>query len=172
MKAKEYRKKPVVIEAVQWTGENMGDILSFFGGAALREGQDIIIGTLEGEMRAMPGDWIIKGVKGEFYPCKPDIFAATYEDASGPSARPAQPVMDDEDDALDGVLFRFWCRAASYPGGWPSAVAKAIQIEQATEGYGSPATYRRALMKLAHEKGVNLPRPDDSAGPRKPGADQ
>ena len=82
MKVKEYRKKPVVIEAVQWTGENMGDILGFFGGAALREGQDIIISTLEGEMRAMPDDWIIKGVKGEFYPCKPDIFAATYDDAS------------------------------------------------------------------------------------------
>ena len=62
MTIREYRKKPVVIEAVQWTGENMGVILGFFGGAALREGQDIIIGTLEGEMRARPGDWIIKGV--------------------------------------------------------------------------------------------------------------
>lgn len=86
MTIKEYRKKPVVIEAVQWTGENMGDILGFFGGCALREDQDIIINTLEGEMRARPGDWIIKGVKGEFYPCKPDIFAATYEAADGPSA--------------------------------------------------------------------------------------
>lgn len=166
MRAKEYRKKPVVIEAVQWTGENMGEILGFFGGAAMREGQDIIIGTLEGEMRAMPGDWIIKGVKGEFYPCKPDIFAATYEDASGPSAPPAHPAIDYEDDALDGVLFRFWCRAASYPGGWPSAVAKAIQNEQAAEGYGSPSTYRRALMKLAHEKGVNLPHPNQGVSLR------
>ena len=90
MKAKEYRKKPVVIEAVQWTGENMGDILGFFGGAALREGQDIIIGTLEGEMRAVPGDWIIRGVKGEHYPIKDEIFRETYE----PTSQPA-PTADD-----------------------------------------------------------------------------
>lgn len=81
MTIRKYRKKPVVIEAVQWTGENMGDILGFFGGCALREDQDIIISTLEGEMRARPGDWIIKGVKGEHYPIKDEIFRETYEAA-------------------------------------------------------------------------------------------
>lgn len=74
-----YRKKPVVIEAVQYTGQNFGEMDEFVGGdAELRDGQ-LFIATLEGEMRASLGDWIIKGVKGEFYPCKPEIFEATYE---------------------------------------------------------------------------------------------
>jgi len=77
-----FRKKPVVIEAIRWTG-NWDAIYNFVGNAAQweREGEQrvLIIPTLEGAMRAQEGDWIIKGVKGEFYPCKPDIFAATYE---------------------------------------------------------------------------------------------
>jgi hypothetical protein len=77
-----FRKKPVVIEAVQWDGSNYDEIGDFMElNATLQIGDDFIIPTLEGEMRASPGDWIIKGVKGEFYPCKPDIFAATYEPA-------------------------------------------------------------------------------------------
>jgi hypothetical protein len=78
-----FRKKPVVIEAVQWTGENASEIAHFI--TARRDfcladyGATVVISTLEGEMSATPGDWIIKGVKGEFYPCKPDIFEATYE---------------------------------------------------------------------------------------------
>ena len=74
-----FRKKPVLIQAVQWTGDNHDQITKFQGGAAEYEGGKVVIQTLEGEMRASQGDWIIKGVKGEFYPCKPDIFAATYE---------------------------------------------------------------------------------------------
>jgi hypothetical protein len=50
-------------------------------GAIYRRGDDLMIGTLEGTMVAKPGDWIIRGVKGELYPCKPDIFAATYDAA-------------------------------------------------------------------------------------------
>lgn len=50
-------------------------------GGIVRDGEDLLIGTLEGAHRAIPGDWIIRGVKGELYPCKPDIFAATYEAA-------------------------------------------------------------------------------------------
>jgi hypothetical protein len=81
-----FRKKPVVIEAVQWDGEDqtfdrvmMWDVgqertFSMSCGA-------LYIATLEGEMRADKGDWIIRGVKGEIYPCKPDIFAATYDPA-------------------------------------------------------------------------------------------
>lgn len=79
----EYRKKPVVISAWQLGGaEPMPQWLHL---GALRDawrpggnGSMEII-TLEGAMRAEPGDWIIRGVKGELYPCKPDIFAATYE---------------------------------------------------------------------------------------------
>lgn len=82
----QYRKKPVVIEAVQWTGDNYDEVDSFIGlvnnpnhakHGYSKEG--VHIKTLEGVMTASVGDWIIKGVKGEFYPCKPDIFAATYE---------------------------------------------------------------------------------------------
>ena len=77
----QYRKKPVVIEAVQWDG-NL-ETLNVFPKedtepVKLRNG-DLYIQTLEGEMKASIGDFIIKGVQGEFYPCKPDIFEKTYE---------------------------------------------------------------------------------------------
>lgn len=77
-----FRKKPVVIEAIQWTGANPSEVTAFRGGACLYDADGPIIETLEGDMKTMPGDWIIKGVKGEFYPCKPDIFEATYEAVS------------------------------------------------------------------------------------------
>lgn len=77
-----YRKKPVVIEAVQWKLLNVGEISEFLGNdqdkTFVSNGQ-LIIKTLEGDMRADDYDWIIRGVKGELYPCKPDIFEATYE---------------------------------------------------------------------------------------------
>jgi hypothetical protein len=79
-----FRKKPVVIEARQYDGKNGMELLAWSHGAELEEdfmGDYIEIKTLEGTMRANKGDWIIKGVKGEFYPCKPDIFTATYEPA-------------------------------------------------------------------------------------------
>jgi len=76
-----YRKKPVVIEAVKWNGNNFrNEILDFIPSARLNNAQQAVyIDTLEGTMRADKDDWIIKGIKGEFYPCKPDIFEATYE---------------------------------------------------------------------------------------------
>lgn len=82
-----YRKKPVVIEAVQWDGRDSTavDFLPKGGwgwGFADHEPGSagaLVIDTLEGDMRCNVGDWIIKGVQGEFYPCKPDIFDATYE---------------------------------------------------------------------------------------------
>lgn len=83
----QYRKRPVVIEARQYTGKNGTALLGWIGGVELEEdflGSFIEIKTLEGTMRADKGDWIIKGVKGEFYPCKPDIFEATYEPVQPP----------------------------------------------------------------------------------------
>ena len=75
---KYYRKKPVVIEALQFTG-NFDEIEEFVGeDAELRKGE-LVVATLEGPLHASDGDFIIKGIKGEFYPCKPEIFAATYE---------------------------------------------------------------------------------------------
>ena len=84
-----YRKKPIVIEAIQWDGTH-----ETFGKIKVLEGKVkdpfrmivfhtvhglLNIATLEGSHTADIGDWIIKGVKGEFYPCKPDIFEMTYE---------------------------------------------------------------------------------------------
>lgn len=76
-----YRKKPVVIEAIKYNGENRKEIEKFVGKSLVKYLSDssLMIPTLEGEHIATLGDWIIKGVKGEFYPCKPDIFEATYE---------------------------------------------------------------------------------------------
>lgn len=82
-----YRKKPVVIDAVVFTRNNFDEIVSFTKGTArtlrIERRHDgkctCIIPTLEGEHIATEGDYIIRGVHGEFYPCKPDIFAKTYE---------------------------------------------------------------------------------------------
>jgi hypothetical protein len=87
MTARLFRKKPVTIEAVQYDGSTShavaiarwiegGDYV-YDGGT--RDYGPMFIPTLEGRMEASPGDWIIKGVVGEFYPCKPDIFGATHE---------------------------------------------------------------------------------------------
>ena len=82
--ARVYRKKPVTVEAVQWTGENLAEMCEFIDSEVFeiipRVG--LVIHTLEGDHHASPGDYIIKGVNGEFYPCKPDIFAKTYESAT------------------------------------------------------------------------------------------
>lgn len=87
-----YRKKPVVIEAYQLPATDMdSEVTQAYPPWLLQGLQDgtlkpvdkgaVLIPTLEGSMRADAGDWIIKGVKGELYPCKPDIFEATYEKA-------------------------------------------------------------------------------------------
>jgi hypothetical protein len=89
------RKKPVEVDAVQWNGNNLVEVIRFMGQdvdlnssiesdkfddyRAIVRKQGLTIYTLEGEMKASEGDFIIKGVKGEFYPCKPDIVKATYD---------------------------------------------------------------------------------------------
>lgn len=91
-----YRKKPVIVDAIQYHGvSNLEDVLMFTGKHpswdlwfksmdeykrfVATHGETFKIMTLEGDMVASPGDFIIKGIAGEFYPCKPDIFAETYE---------------------------------------------------------------------------------------------
>lgn len=95
-----YRKKPVVIEAIRWNGTNVRAVLAFcrplvvangasdepslaFSGRSRIEPDKnkVLIRTLEGVMAVSAGDWIIRGVQGEFYPCRDDIFRATYEPA-------------------------------------------------------------------------------------------
>jgi hypothetical protein len=98
MSAQKFVKKPVVIEAVQWDG--LADTANIFIGESY--GKDwwyasyndvsIIIPTLEGNHVGLVGDWIIKGVKGEFYPCKPDIFELTY-----PAAPPDEQMGQKEE---------------------------------------------------------------------------
>lgn len=82
MKMKKFRKRPIVIEAFQWNGEPSKVVLPYYeidskgNWVPTNNGQ---INTLEGTMIVTPGDWIITGVNGERYPCKPDIFEKTYE---------------------------------------------------------------------------------------------
>lgn len=89
----QYRKRPAVIDAVQWDGDNFDAVLSWAmsfppdGDRCLvlrhvPESREICIPTREGIMVASAGDWLIRGVAGEFYPCKATIFAATYEPAA------------------------------------------------------------------------------------------
>ena len=100
--ADRYTKKPVTIDAIRWTGKNLREVIAFTDGPPdtrtshagmawdtyvdLVERDGLKIFTLEGKMSAAIGDWIIKGVQGEHYPCKPDIFEATYSAALAASA--------------------------------------------------------------------------------------
>jgi hypothetical protein len=87
-----FRKRPVEVEAVRYTGENINEVWDTFGSGVIygpggmhsrpphsTDDRGAYVETLEGVMCANPGDWIIRGVKGEIYPCKPEIFEATYE---------------------------------------------------------------------------------------------
>jgi len=93
MQVRKFRKKPIIIEAIQYDGQDIENLKEFFGdfkdwkydhtdGVRNR----ILIKTLEGDHYGLRKDWIIKGVKGEFYPCKPDIFQQTYEEVSADSS--------------------------------------------------------------------------------------
>ncbi len=93
MTATKFRKKPVEIEAIRFVdNDSTLEILRWAGTPPIRADIDpsdgraaaLLIDTLEGTMRVDIGDWVIRGVKGEFYPCKPDIFKATYERVGGP----------------------------------------------------------------------------------------
>ncbi len=83
--AQTFRKKPVTIQAIRWTGSNLEAVLAFTGPCAALDGDELVIYTLEDGTRgqakhaATVGDFVIRGVQGEFYFCKPDIFAATYD---------------------------------------------------------------------------------------------
>lgn len=90
MSIKTYTKRPVQVQAIEWTGANLFDVISFTDGVPdarspqwhsyveLVADAGLKIYTLEGAMSASIGDYIIRGVAGEFYPCKPDIFLKTY----------------------------------------------------------------------------------------------
>jgi hypothetical protein len=131
-----YRKKPVVIEAIQWTGENLREIIAFIGlhPSALKwtweeyekvvKAEGLKIFTLEGPHMATVGDFIIKGIKGEAYPCKPDIFAATYESADAPPPAPAEKRWRCSgcDRSMDSAYQQVW--AGGTANHWDAVIQK------------------------------------------------
>ena len=144
--ARAYRKKPVVIEAVQWTGENHAEMCEFIDPEVFeiipRIG--LVIHTLEGDHHASPGDYIIKGVNGEFYPCKPDIFAKTYE--SSTLTPPNEPLTPEELREMSGKPYwHVGLQTNSLPPHWailPTTIARNIE----DYGYGKRwLAYRRPM---------------------------
>ena len=127
MSVKKYRKKPVTIEAMQLTRHNACEIAEWGGenvfvvyivGERFDHEKAINIRTLEGVMEANPGDYIIKGVQGEFYPCKPDNFAATYEvptnnETAADEHHSVQELYDYR-MAYNSLLFNQWARDGKY----------------------------------------------------------
>lgn len=105
-----YRKKPVMIEAFQYfddMGTHTAVIPRWFidatvSGTVYCKGKETYIKTLEGDHRVSDGDFVIQGVKGELYPCKPDIFAATYDDASEKVSEGQLPAFPTENEHQSG----------------------------------------------------------------------
>lgn len=145
LECQKYRKKPVVIEAIRYSGDNLAEVLAFTGkhprfdewfssfdeyaAHVASDRQLFKILTLEGTMEASPGDWIIKGVKGEFYPCKPDIFEATYDP-------PLSTVTPAEVGGLVEKLRQcavdpMWADHAEVPKQWLSEAAAALEAKEA-----------------------------------------
>ena len=142
---KQYRKKPVTIEAVQFDGLNPTEMMDFAGENCEVEIYDnqvtppiasIVIHTLEGDMKVSNGDYIIKGVKGEFYPCKPDIFEQTYESAKTQK----QPKVDLEKEV-----------ASYFEGFWPGMET----VEQCNTKMSFTPTAVMRLARHFYELGLN-----------------
>lgn len=131
-----YTKIPVTISAVQWTGSNRLEIEEFLDGNENGEfkGDGLFISTLEGTMRASKDDYIIQGVNGEFYPCKPDIFKKTYNIATSANAKSlhnttangARKNVVDIKFWGDGDSFKLISKASSEEEGWMKST-KAMQ---------------------------------------------
>lgn len=155
-----YRKKPVVIEAFQWTGgPDQADDPEWIVEAMVNGGVEIFgsgtpglhmaIATLEGTMIAQPGDWIIRGAKSEIYPCKPDIFAATYEPESG--------TMSDEQEARERLREEFKAaldEARASPCKYDPPLAWDIRLNELffgrllSAGWSPPGAFARGAEKM------------------------
>lgn len=130
MSARKYRKKPVVIEAMLFDGTGSGAMpiigwalksggtIRFYceSGEACEQGSHVLqVETLEGTMTALPGDYIIKGVQGEFYPCKPDIFAQTYEAVEPPMTTEPKPYTPTTEEIANAFAqTSVWLPVAGY----------------------------------------------------------
>lgn len=144
-----YRKKPVVIEAIQFTGDNHLQIVEFMGLAYRQSpmGTRIIISTLEGEMTAQARDFIIKGVAGEFYPCKADIFHETYEAVDGepPAPAPQHPAAGTQKPTVGRMVHYV---AYGTPGGEFQPAHRAAVVTEVKELPAEPGGSRKALCRL------------------------
>ena len=127
-----YRKKPVVVEAVRWTGENHGEMCEFIDPEVfeITPHVGLVIHTLEGDHHASPGDYIIKGVNGEFYPCKPDVFEKTYEPST--FTPPNEPLTLEELRKIDTVI-PLWVHNLS----WGQHKPRLMLVRHVTSNYWS-----------------------------------
>lgn len=167
--AAEYRKKPVVIEAIQLVdGESFDAIMRWrrsctpennSGGHAPGLGWWIKFRTLEGEMTANQGDWIIRGIKGEFYPCKPDIFEATYEQVTSVGEREEhlRPTRSDRGfvrmpeitGTYPGTVSIYESSGASQPQIW-------LKVEQPADLNVPEGPWTKAIAHLSVEAATQL----------------
>lgn len=161
---KKYTKKPVTIEALQWTGENRKELFDFCDKSYMN-GDELRIQTLEGSMIASIGDYIIKGVKGEFYPCKPSIFALTYDEGEpavskslhNTTANGAKKNVKDIKFWGDGDTFRLISKASSEAEGWmkstkamPAGESVVVQVTTQQRNPDGSYSIGEALTTVPH----------------------
>lgn len=153
MGAKIYTKKPVAIEALQWTGDNKSEIFEFCDKCYMND-SELRIQTLEGAMSASVNDFIIKGVKGEFYACKPDIFKMTYDSDAvistkslhNTTANGAKKNVRDIQFWGDGDTFRLISKASSEAEGWMKSTkampaGKSVVVQVTTQQRNPDGSY-------------------------------
>ena len=168
-----YTKIPVTISAVQWTGSNRVEIEEFLDGNENGEfkGDGLFISTLEGTMRASKDDYIIQGVNGEFYPCKPDIFAKTYNVATesvekslhNTTANGAKKNVKDIVFWGDGDSFKLISKASSEAEGWMKSTkgmqaGKDVVVQVTTQQRNIDGSYSlaEALTTVENSEIVNI----------------
>ena len=156
MSVKQYSKKPVIIDAIQWTGKNYVEIFDFCDKSYMND-SELRIQTLEGSMIASIGDFIIKGIKGEFYPCKEDIFNLTYdlvEENKNPLFQKSlhnttanEATKNGQDGSWgDGDTFKLISKASSESEGWMKSTkampaGSSVVVQVTTQQRNSDGTY-------------------------------
>lgn len=168
-----YTKIPVTISAVQWTGSNRVEIEEFLDGNENGEfkGDGLFISTLEGTMRASKDDYIIQGVNGEFYPCKPDIFNKTYNVATesvekslhNTTTNGARKNVKDIVFWGDGDSFKLISKASSEAEGWMKSTkamqaGKDVVVQVTTQQRNIDGSYSlaEALTTVENSEIVNI----------------
>ena len=155
---RKYQKKPIIIEAVQWIGKNLPELVIFgLTGAYMLSDNRLQISTLEGGHIASVGDWIIKGIKGEFYPCKPDIFDLTYQ-LSEPKPDESRLLTKEEIRAISDEIYKQY-NSGNYLDINREEIAKA-QLAKAT------LFYEAEIKKLKEDHQIELQMQDEDLNNR------